>query len=57
MWRTVWNVMAVIGILCSISVICAILLLVIDDIRYKREQKKKPTYTQYFTKEDVENER
>lgn len=57
MWSTLWNMMAVIGIMCCIGVVIIITMLSIDEIRVRHKRKHQMTYTKYFTEEDIENER
>ena len=57
MWSMLWNLMAVIGIMCCIGVVVIILMLSIDEIRVRHKRKHQMTYTKYFTEEDAENER
>ena len=52
MWSMLWNLMAVIGIMCSIGVFCLIAILIIDDF-CERRKRKKTKYVQYFYKEDA----
>lgn len=57
MWSMLWNLMAIIGIICSIGVVGITLTLSIDEIRVRHKRKHQMTYTKYFTEEDTENER
>lgn len=57
MWSILWNLMAVIGIMCSAGVVVIILMLSIDEIRVRHKRKHQMTYTKYFTEEDAENDR
>lgn len=57
MWSMLWNLMAVIGIMCCIGVVIIIAMLSVDEIRERYKRKHQMTYTKYFTEEDAENDR
>lgn len=56
MWNTVWNVLAVIGIMVVICMVCVISLFVIDEFRVRKERKR-TMFTYYFNREETGDDR
>ena len=57
MWHILWNVLAVIGVITCVSAAFVFGWMCVDEINIRKSRKNTTIkYTQYFTKEDKEND-